>query len=250
MLAHFPRLSLVDVSCESSEDMEKTVFITGASRGLGYALVEKFLLEGWKVYCTVRTKFDAEKLSKKSTTNCFPIITDVTSESLKYDLTSIFSESTKVDVLINNAGAGSNWMAFEYTSISDVKNLLDVHCLGVMRVTQSLIPHLSENGLIINISSRFGSISKIDSGELDHIKCSYSYKIAKSAQNMFTLSLSKEFGNTSRRICSIHPGKLKTESASKDADKQPSEAAEELYSSMDNFENGRFYDLFEGVLNW
>lgn len=230
--------------------MENSVFITGASRGLGYSLVEKFLCEGWKVYCTVRTQTDADKLLQKSPTFCFPIITDVTSENVKSDITSVLPEFTKVDVLINNAGAGSNWKEFEDISISDVKMLLDVHCLGAMRVTQSLISHLRETALIINISSRFGSVSKIDSGELDYIKCSYSYKIAKSAQNMFTLSLSKEFNNTSRRICSIHPGKLKTDSASKDADRKPNEAADELYSNMNNFENGQFYELFQGTLNW
>ena len=230
--------------------MEKSVFITGGSRGLGFAFVEKFLNEGWKVYATVRTSLGAEKIKQINTIQCFPIITDITSEDVQSKIISNISNSSKIDVLINNAGAGGDWNNFEKTSIGDVKKLLNVHCLGAMQVTQALFPYLSENALIINISSRFGSISKIASCELDHINCSYSYKIAKSAQNMFTLSLSKEFNDTNRRICSIHPGRLKTASASKDADKKPSDAAEELYSKMDHFENGRFYDLFHGNLTW
>lgn len=230
--------------------MKKSVFITGGSRGLGYALVEKFLNEGWVVYAIVRTALDAQIIKQINNTHCFPIITDITSKGVQSQISSNLKDSTKIDVLINNAGAGSNWNNFQNTSIEDVKKLIDIHCLGAMQVTQALFPYLSEKALIMNISSRFGSISKIASCELDHINCSYSYKIAKSAQNMFTLSLSKEFLNTNKRICSVHPGKLKTASASKDADKQPRDAAEELYSKMDQFENGQFYDLFQGSLNW
>ena len=230
--------------------MEKTVFITGGSRGLGFAFVETFLCRGWRVYATVRSERDAEKIGRLDASRCIPIIADITSERVQEEIKSQIPGSAKIDLLINNAGAGGSWNDFEKTSLENVKQLFDVHCLGAMQVTQALFSRLSEHALIINISSRFGSITKVASGELDHINCSYSYKIAKSAQNMFTLSLSKEFEGTGRRACSVHPGKLKTASASKDADRLPGEAAEALFSKIETFVNGRFYDLFEGELGW
>ena len=83
--------------------------------------------------------------------------------------------------------------------------------------------------IIINVSSRFGSISKVFSGELDNIDCSYSYSIAKAAQNMLTQYMCRECKDSSIRICSIHPGRLKTDSASMDADRTQEEASEMVF---------------------
>lgn len=230
--------------------MNRTAFITGTSRGLGYALVEQFLIQGWFVYCLVRNNEDATKMTEMNSSYCIPIISDVTSNKIQSDISSSLSNSTVIDVLINNAGAGSNAKPFAETSVDAVSNLLDIHCLGALRVTQAIIPFMKNNGIIINMSSRFGSITKTASGELDNISCSYSYRIAKAAQNMFSQCLSREYKNSSIKVCSIHPGKLKTASASLDADREPSEAAETLLSLINKIENGRFYSLFDGEIDW
>ncbi|HPQ44294.1 MAG TPA: SDR family NAD(P)-dependent oxidoreductase [Syntrophales bacterium] len=230
--------------------MNKTVFITGTSRGFGYALVEQFLTQGWMVYCLVRNDEDANKMVQMNSSRCIPIISDVTSDNLQSDIASSLSSSTTIDVLINNAGAGSCAKPFTETLVNDVRKLLDIHCLGALRVTQAIIPYINNDGVIINISSRFGSITKTASGELDNISCSYSYRIAKAAQNMFSLCLSREYKNRTIKVCSIHPGKLKTASASPDADREPREAAETLLSLLSKIENGKFYSLFEGEFDW
>ena len=136
------------------------------------------------------------------------------------------------------------------TKSYEVLSLMDVHCLGALRVTQAMMPFMMNDGIIINISSRFGSISKISTGELDNVACSYSYRIAKAAQNMLTQCMCREFKDSGIRICSVHPGRLRTDSASVDADRTPEEAAEILFEKIKSIEHGRFYSLFECAIEW
>ena len=112
------------------------------------------------------------------------------------------------------------------------------------------MPYMKDDGVIIYISSRFGSIRKIFSGEFDDITCSYAYRISKAAQNMLTQCISREYRDSGVKVCAFHPGKLKTASASSDADKEPEEAARKLIRLIDKIENGKYYSLFEGESDW
>jgi hypothetical protein len=60
----------------------------------------------------------------------------------------------------------------------------------------------------------------------------------------------REFKNSKMKICSIHPSRLQTDSASTDADRTPGEAAEILYEKLKNIEHGKFYSLFNGTIEW
>lgn len=229
---------------------EKIVLITGAGRGLGLALVEAFLNQSWTVYALVRKHDDALKIEGLSPQQCIPILSDVVAEAVQVDIKKALGHSCAIDVLINNAGVGGRGKSIETTSAAEVESLLNVHCLGALRVTQAVMPYMRPNGKIINISSRFGSITKVASGELDNIKGSYAYRIAKAAQNMLTQCLSRELGQLGMKICALHPGKLKTDTAASDADRDPQEAADELIKMMDKLQNGKFYSLFGGELEW
>lgn len=228
--------------------MNKVAVITGANRGLGLALIKQFISNQWDVVSLVRKDKDEKRIRKLP--NCFPIVSDITSNGVQSALSKSLKNIGSVDVLINNAGIPGNGAHFNETSPDDVLSLIDVHCLGVIRVTQAVMPYLAEDGIIINISSRFGSISKVSKGELDDLGCSYSYRIAKAAQNMFTQCMCREFINIGIKICSIHPGRLKTASASADADKTPEEAAQKLFEMLTNIEHGKFYSLFEKNFDW
>ena len=60
----------------------------------------------------------------------------------------------------------------------------------------------------------------------------------------------REFKSSGLKICSIHPGRLKTDSASADADKTPEEATEILFEMLNKIEHGKFYNLFDGTIEW
>lgn len=228
--------------------MNKTAIITGARRGLGLALTRQFISNRWNVLSVIRNDQDTREL--KELPNCFPIISDITINDGQSAIRESLKEIGSVNVLINNAGIPGSGTHLDETVPNEVLSLIDVHCIGALRVTQAVIPFLAKNGIIINISSRFGSISKVSKGELDHMKCSYSYRIAKAAQNMLTQCLCREFKGKGIRICSIHPGRLKTETASSDADRTAEEAAKKLLTMLDTLEHGKFYSLFEETIDW
>ena len=232
------------------EEKRKSIFITGAGRGFGLALTKHFILKQWHVVALVRNKEDAMRLMKISEARCFPVISDITINNVQISIQKSLKTFGNIDVLINNAGIEGNSAFFTETTADEVLSLLNVHCLGALRVSQAVLPFMKKNGTIINTSSRFGSMTKVSTGQLDHISCSYSYRIAKAAQNMLTLCMCREFKNSEMKICSIHPGRLKTDSASSDADKTPEEAAELLYGMLENIEHGKFYSLFEGAIEW
>ena len=148
----------------------KTIFITGASRGLGFALTQKFIRKRWAVVSLVRQEKDATRLKEIGYGHCFPILSDVTTNDVKASIKGLLKSFGNIDVLINNAGIGGNSDTFAQTTADEVLSLLNVHCLGVLRVTQAVLPFMKKDGTIINISSRFGSITKVETGQLDDIK--------------------------------------------------------------------------------
>ena len=227
-----------------------TALITGAGRGFGLALVRQFLLHRWRVLPLVRREKDAETLKRLDEAYCFPVVGDVTHEQVGSAIGASVESIGTVDLLINNAGIGGDGAVLERTTPEEVLALLDVHCLGALRIVRAVMPCLKQDGTIINISSRFGSITKMAAGEFDDIECSYAYRIAKAAQKMLTQCLCREFKRTGLTICSVHPGRLKTDTASVDADKLPDEAAAILFGMLSRLKHGRFYDLFEGTIAW
>ncbi len=229
---------------------EKSVFITGAGKGLGLALTRLFLSKNWKVAALVRNERDADSLKQINETLCFPVISDVSVNDVQGSILKALESFGSIHVLINNAGIGGNSAFLSETKADEVLELLNVHCAGALRVTQAALPFMQKNGTVINVSSRFGSIAKVSAGELDHVSCSYSYRIAKAAQNMLTQCLCREFQNSDIKICSIHPGRLKTDAASSDADNTAKEAAHRLFGMLKAIEHGAFYSLFEGKIDW
>jgi len=232
------------------EEKRKSIIITGAGRGLGFALTKQFLSNQWNVVPLVRKDRDAIGLKRIYDEHCFPIIADITNNNVQSSIHKSIKSLGVIDVLINNAGIGGNSAFLSGTTSDEVLALIDVHCLGTLRVTQAVMPFMKKGGIVINVSSRFGSVTKISTGELDDIPCSYSYRIAKAAQNMFTQCMCREFKSSGLTICSIHPGRLKTDTASVDADKTPEEAAEILFDMLNSIEHGKFYSLFEGTIEW
>jgi NAD(P)-dependent dehydrogenase (short-subunit alcohol dehydrogenase family) len=84
----------------------------------------------------------------------------------------------------------------------------------------------ADEPVIVNISSRKGSIHKISSGEY---RILFPYQIAKAAQNMLTACLNQELKDQKIKTYAIHPGNLKTDVAPPDADTEAVVAAGKLY---------------------
>lgn len=214
----------------------KTVLITGVSKGLGKELFKSFSSKGHFVFGVVRKAVDAKALEAMAIENSKIIEADLASDT-SIELIREAIQGAPIDLLINNAGiAGSSYQLNNVES-AEIYDLFNVHCLGVLRSVKALQSSLLKAGkpTVLSLNSRLGSISRQSAGVYDHLTISYSYRVAKAAQNMLTNCLRSEFRDQIQFI-SLHPGKMKTEIASSDADADPAEVAQRILS---HFEDGR-----------
>lgn len=233
---------------------DRTILITGASRGLGRALVEAFSSRGWKTVPLVRNAQVAERIHTEFP-NCCPIIGDVTSNKVETVITQGLRRIGRIHVLINNAGVPGRTTMIDSVTPAEIADLFETHCLGALRCTKAALPFMP-NGqrVIVNVTSRFGSVGRWAAGAFAGRSISYSYRIAKASQNMLTVSLAVELGPQGFIVCGVHPGRVKTESGASDADTEPETAAYRLTEWIEGIDadmNGKCFDLENAkVMEW
>ncbi|MBC9914923.1 SDR family oxidoreductase [Chitinophaga varians] len=135
----------------------KTIFITGASTGLGKATAQLFQSHGWKVYATMRNTEKGEELATLENVTVMEL--DVTNPKQINEVVGKVIAESDVDVVFNNAGYG---LAGPLEGIQDEQmvELLNTNLLGVIRVTKAFIPYFREKrgGLFIATTSLAGLI--------------------------------------------------------------------------------------------
>ena len=135
--------------------MQKTIFITGASSGLGKASAKLFQRNGWKVIATMRKPENEVELSQLENISLLPL--DVTNvEQINHTVNELIKNHS-IDVVLNNAGYGLIG-PLEAFSDEQITKQIDTNLLGVLRVTKAFTSHFREkrNGVFINITSSFG----------------------------------------------------------------------------------------------
>lgn len=141
---------------------DKNVLITGGTRGIGFALVEKFLEQGANVFTTGTSENSLKdlksKLPKLNPDNLFPV--DFASPQ---DFTAFCKEISKqdIEILINNAGINKIGDS-EEISMEDWDRINRVNLRAPMELSQAVIPSMRKKnwGRIINLTSIFAVVSK------------------------------------------------------------------------------------------
>jgi len=215
----------------------KNVLITGTSRGIGKALAEKFLSEGYFVIGT-STK-DTSDISNENLIT-FPL--DLASpESIKSCAEKILELKKPIDILINNAAVILTEKENDRNEINidTLKKVLEIDLVGTIDLTMQIVPIINLGGHIVNISSRQGSFDYVF-----EIK-NPSYQISKAGLNMFTRLLSFQLKDKIT-VSSVHPGAVLSGLAASDANMQPEEAALYIYqTAISNPKTGQFW--FKGA---
>ena len=213
--------------------MNKIVFITGVSRGIGKALAEKFLSENWEVIGT-STSSKSDIINKNLTILKLDLSS---SKSIEECVKSFKKLNKKLEILINNAGIWSgeedsaSLMKIEY-----LRKVLEVNLIGTIDLTQKMINLIKENGKIINISSSAGSLNKIYHPDYPD------YSISKAALNMYTRTLAIKLKKHKILVASIHPGWVRTDMGGSNADISAEESAENVYQRITTLtETGQFW---------
>lgn len=181
----------------------KTIFITGASSGLGKAAAKLFQAKGWHVIATMRkpeNEMELRKLSNVSLIELDVTDTDRTNKTISHIL-----KSHSVDVVLNNAGYGLIG-PLEALSEEQIQAQIQTNLFGVINITKGFIPFFRErkNGTFINITSTFGL--------LGYPTCSI-YNASKFAVDGFSEGLAYELANFGVKVKIVAPGGMQTDFA-------------------------------------
>lgn len=185
--------------------MTETIFITGASTGLGRATALHFAAKGWKAIATMRAPEKETELAK------VPGITLLKLDVTKPDEIRTAAQQAlalgPVDVLFNNAGYGLAG-AFEGATDEQLVNEINTNLLGVMRVTQAFLPALRERrrGTIITTTSIGGLVT---------FPFNSVYHATKWGLEGWSESLAYELAPFGIRVRTVAPGGITTDFASR-----------------------------------
>lgn len=199
----------------------KTALITGANKGIGFETAKQLLDKGFYVYLGSRNLENGlkavQQLKAKNFANVEAIELDVTSDdSVKNARMQIGKKTTKLEVLINNAGinGGAPYTALE-ASAAQFQSTFDTNVFGVARVTQAFIDllRMSPEPRIVNVSTSVGSLTlQSDPSWMGYHFAKYAvYGASKSALNMYTVHLAYELRDTAFKINAVCPGYTKTD---------------------------------------
>lgn len=182
----------------------KNILITGATRGIGFAVLEKFAKADYNVICLyknsdeIATQLEQKYLNVtcyKCDISNFEIVNDIASEII-----AVFGQ---IDIIVNNASI-SKYGLFSETTEQDFCEIFDTNVNGTYNVTHAFCKNMVANhsGNIINISSMWGQIGA---------SMEVLYSSTKGAIIAFTKALAKELGLSNIRVNCIAPGIIKTD---------------------------------------
>jgi NAD(P)-dependent dehydrogenase (short-subunit alcohol dehydrogenase family) len=211
--------------------MIKTVFITGADKGLGFSLVQQFLRAGVHVFAgQYQANNDLIDLAQSFPQTLTPVPLDVTQlDSVSQAADIVAKRVLALDVLINNAGVmlekRTPLLELDLSSLP-LFETLDVNTFGPLRMVQQFLPLLEkgEHKLILNISSEAGSITDC------WRESEFAYSMSKAALNMQSKILQNYLKPRGFKILAVHPGWMRTDMGGADADIDAAEAAEGIFN--------------------
>jgi len=179
--------------------MSPTAVVTGASSGIGAASARALAGDGFHVVCAARRKDRIEALAEEI--GGIAVVCDVTDAASVAELAAVVDS---VDVLLNNAGGAFDQATVEEADVEDWAQMFDLNVLGVLRVTQALLPALRADGggLVVNLGSTAGRIAYEGGG---------GYTISKHGVRVLTETMRLELVAEPLRFTEIAPGMVKTE---------------------------------------
>lgn len=180
----------------------KTVFITGASSGIGRSTAMLFQSKGWNVIATMRQPDKEQELNKLA--NVLVLHCDVTDhESIRSAVKVGLNTFKTIDVLVNNAGYYSIG-TLESVELEEISRQVDTNLIGLIKMTREIIPifRQQKSGVIINLSSIAGVIS---------VPLQTLYHASKWGVEGFSESLQYELMPFNIKVKIIEPGVIKTD---------------------------------------
>jgi NADP-dependent 3-hydroxy acid dehydrogenase YdfG len=179
---------------------QRVAVVTGASSGIGAATARELARSGFKVVCAARRQQRVEALAEEI--DGLAVRCDVTDADSVAGLAE--AVGPVLHVLVNNAGGAFGVDPVETADPAQWKAMYDVNVLGILHVTQALLPALraSGDGLIVNVGSTAGRIAYETGG---------GYTAAKHATKVVTETLRLELNGEPIRVSEVAPGMVRTD---------------------------------------
>ena len=176
----------------------RTALVTGASSGIGAAVVERFRREGLEVHALARSG-DALQEARRRVTGCIPQVMDVTDRAGLAALT----ERVPFDILVNNAGVDRP-KKFLDADAEDIDLLVDVNLRAVLHLCRLVVPGMvaRDRGHVVNISSIAGAYN---------FGGNSTYHATKAAVSMLSRQLRIDAFGSRVRVTEICPGRVATD---------------------------------------
>ena len=174
-----------------------SALVTGASSGIGAAVVRSLRAAGFEVWAMARRAERLEALAKE--TGCTPIVADVRDTGAMEDTLAGLAP----DILVNNAGLGAGITGLATASADDVARTIDTNVKALLQLTRIVLPGMIERsrGHIVNLGSVAG-LYPIHSAV---------YGGSKGAVHLISQNLRLELRGTGIRVTEINPGRVTTE---------------------------------------
>ncbi len=228
-----------------------TVMITGANRGIGLALARGYAAEGWRVHACCRDPDqakDLETLRAEAGDRLAVHRLDVTDGPGVADLARELAAEA-IDLLINNAGVSGPRNGFGETDYDRWQPVFAVNTFAPLRVAEGFVEQVarSERKLIVNISSKMGSIGANVSSD------SIIYRASKTALNQVSKCLSVALGPRGITVILFHPGWVSTDMGGSKAPITPDDSAAAIRAVIAGVtveDNGRFFNYDGEELQW
>ncbi|MBO4255672.1 SDR family oxidoreductase [Streptomyces griseorubiginosus] len=234
----------------------KTALVTGANKGIGFAIAQGLGAVGFRVAVGARDESrreDAVERLRAAGVDAFGVALDVTSDdSVAAAAKTIEQTAGRLDVLVNNAGISgrTDGGAQDPTTLDlDVfRTVLDTNVFGVVRVTNAMLPMLSRASAprIVNVSSNMGSLT-LRTGPV-----MAAYAPSKSLLNSLTTQYARRLADTPVIVNACCPGYVATDFTGFNGLRTPEQGAAiavHLATLPDDGPRGGFFDD-GGVVPW
>lgn len=206
--------------------MNKTVLVTGASRGIGSAIARAFAREGCRLIINCSKSPDAlSALATELQTTCHSEILTSVGDISDYSYTEqlfdqIAARFGGADIVVNNAGISHIGLLGDMT-IEEWNHIISVNLTSAFSTSKLAIPYMlhRKSGKIINISSIWGNVGA---------SCEVAYSACKGGLNAFTRALAKELAPSNIQVNAIACGVIDTEMNACFSDEERKALADEI----------------------
>ena len=187
--------------------MKKTIFITGATSGIGKATAEVFAKQGHRLIICGRRKevLDNLQIQLSNFTDVYSLVFDVRNQQeVQNAINSLPEDWTNIDVLVNNAGNAHGLEPISDANISDWDAMMDGNVKGLLYVSQPIIKLMKANnsGHIVNISS-VAARQTYANGTV--------YCASKKAVDVISEGMRLELTEFGIKVTNVQPGAVETD---------------------------------------